>query len=128
LLSVEPESSFEPVFDHSFTRVAAAPAATGRPVRCAVVLSGISPVERPEPAVVIASESSPRTYGLLCLVERVLGDWAPTLRLAILLLVILTALIAAIAILLGLDNALVVLGGGVVMRALAFRPVKAIRA
>jgi hypothetical protein len=128
LPSVEPESHLGPVFDHSFTRVVAAPAATGQPVRCAVVLNDVGPVERSRPAMVTTSEAGPPPCGWLPLVERVLGDWAPTLRLAILLLIILMALIAAIAVLLGLGSALAVLGGAVVMQTLASRPVKAIRA
>lgn len=86
-------------------------------MRCAVVLNDIGPAERPKPVMVAASESGPSDW--LRLVERVLGDWAPTLRLAILLLVVLLTLIAAIAVLLGLDSALVVLGGVVVMKVLA---------
>jgi hypothetical protein len=103
--------------------------------KCAAGTSGVEfqgGISRPqwphvEAAAVRGRHRRQRQSGWLCLVERILGDWAPTLRLAVLLIIILAALIAAIAVLLGFGSALMMLGGAAAMKMLSAHPVRAIR-
>lgn len=139
--SVEPINPVGLAPDELPPRAVVAPATIGRLVECAVVL---------DDAGLVACSMTPRQHknssattrhrrrsrhrrssrsSWLCLVEHILGDWAPTLRLAVLLTIILAALVATVAVSFGLASALLLLGGsGTIMKMLTGRQIEAVPA
>jgi hypothetical protein len=91
-------------------RVVIAVEMPGCPSRRRVVLNG-GYLDEPDTPICAAPPVSPPTrQRLTCLglAERIIGDWAPTLRVALLLIIVLLGLISMIVVGLGLEGVLFV--------------------
>lgn len=122
--------------DPSPTRVVVATQATDAPARHRIVLNESALDEQSTPACAAVPTTpsrvepvAPRPQHLTCLglVDRVIGDWAPTLRVALLLIIVLVGLVLLVVVGLGFEGALFLVGLGATMKLLQRRLMRTAR-
>lgn len=134
--SLEPTEVATPECTASPKRVVVAHTSNVPPTRIAVVLDGTylakPATESDAPAFTHVADRTSRRRSArsnwLCLIERIVGEWAKTLRLALLLVILLIALIVILVVLLGFGQGLLVLGTGAIMKLLLGRVTQPVRA